>query len=112
MSGDDNEYYPRDENRRSAIMAEFGAQQAYPNSQLPSAIEPGQYGLKLPSGGNAEFCVDLPEMPLDGAAAEEELCADLTVGLPVPGQPSDVLLLCGEVVASAELTSADLLARG
>ena len=88
-----NRGVPQPRKADQAPWPSFGTRQAYPNSQLLSAIKPGQYGLKLSSGGNAEFCVDLPEMPLDGAAAEEELCADLTVGLPVPGQPSDVLLL-------------------
>ena len=68
--------------------------------------------MELPSRGNAELRVHLAEMPFHGAEAEKELCTDLAVGAPVPGQPSVVLLLCSEVVAGADLTLVDLLARG
>ena len=37
-------------------------------------------------------------MPLDRARAQEQFRADLRIGLPVPGPPSDLPLLRGELV--------------
>ena len=57
---------------------------------------------QLPSGRHVHLREDLAQMPFDGAGADEQLCPDLAVRLSVPGQPGDLRLLCGEVVARAD----------
>jgi NADP-dependent 3-hydroxy acid dehydrogenase YdfG len=57
----------------------------------------GQRLPELPAGGDAELREHLAQMPFDRARAEEELGADLGVGLPVAGARRDLRLLRGEV---------------
>jgi hypothetical protein len=50
-------------------------------------------------------------MPFDGARAEEESGADLGVGEAIAGEPGDLPLLTGELVARVRRALAHLLAR-
>jgi hypothetical protein len=68
--------------------------------------------VELPAGGDAQFGEHLAEVPFHGAGADKQFRADLMVGASVPGQPDDVLLLRGELVAGNGLAFADLLAGG
>jgi hypothetical protein len=62
--------------------------------------------------GDAEFDEDLPEVPFDGASADEQFRSDLRVGLSGAGQFRDVLFLRGQVVVAVDVPLADLLAGG
>ena len=67
---------------------------------------------QVPARGDAELPEHLPQVPFDGAGADEQLGGDLRVGPSVTGQPGDVLLLGGELVERVGLALADLLAGG
>src|SRR5581483_7746500 len=54
---------------------------------------------KLPASADAELAEDLAQVVLDRARADEQLGADLRVGVSVAGQPRDLELLGREVVA-------------
>ncbi len=50
-------------------------------------------------------------MPLNGPRAEEEPGADLRIGQPIAGEPRDLPLLGGQIVACVDRPLAHLLAR-
>ena len=50
-------------------------------------------------------------MPLNGPRAEEEPRADLRIGQPIAGEPRDLPLLGGQIVARVDRPLAHLLAR-
>src|SRR4051812_47839101 len=71
---------------------------------------PGLYGRGLPvaagqslteahSGSDSKLGEHLAQVPFDGARTDEQPRADLRVGEPVAGEPGDLLLLSGEVIA-------------
>src|SRR6266550_1276284 len=64
-----------------------------------SACGVGQLVAQVHAGADAELREHLVQVPLDRARAEEELCADLLICLPVPGEPRDLLLLRSEQAA-------------
>ena len=59
----------------------------------------GQDAVELAAGADAELGEHLAEVPFDGARADEQLGADLGVGMPVGGEAGDLRLLRGELVA-------------
>jgi NADP-dependent 3-hydroxy acid dehydrogenase YdfG len=67
---------------------------------------------ELPAGGDAELGEHLAQVPFDRARAEEELGADLGVGLPVPRPRRDLHLLRGEVPVGVRRALAHGLAGG
>src|SRR5256885_14418419 len=64
------------------------------------------------AGADVELGEHLLEVVLDGAWADEQLGADLRVGLPVARHPRDLSLLGGEQVARLDREPADGLAGG
>src|SRR3954467_6622267 len=52
------------------------------------------------AGADPQLGEHLPQVPLDGAGAEEQLTADLGVREARPGKARDLLLLRGQLVAS------------
>src|SRR5690349_20800571 len=65
---------------------------------------------ELAPGADAELREHLAQMPFDRPWAEEESRADLRIGHAVAGEPGDLLLLRGELVACLGAALADLLA--
>ena len=59
----------------------------------------GQHPVELAAGADVELREDLAQVVFDGAGADEQLRADLGVRVAVGGQPRDLRLLGGEVVA-------------
>src|SRR6266853_1285463 len=76
-----------------------------------SACGVGQLVSQLHAGGDAELREYLVQVPLDRARAEEEMPADVLIGLPARGEPRDLLLLRGELAACLVTPFAHLLAR-
>ena len=72
----------------------------------------GQCVRQLPPGTDAELGEHVAQMPLHGPRAEEEPRADLRIGQPVAGEPGDLPLLGGQIVARFDRPLAHLLARG
>src|SRR5687768_16452937 len=66
---------------------------------------------ELLAGGDVELAEDLVQVILDRARADEQLGADLRVGVPVPGQPRDLHLLGRQDVARVRGDPARGLAR-
>src|SRR5258707_15296741 len=64
------------------------------------------------SGADAELREHLVQVPLDGSRAEEELRADVLIGLPARGEPRDLILLRGELATCLVIPFAYLLAGG
>src|SRR3954466_8700870 len=56
----------------------------------------GQRRAQLPAGLEPELGENVAQMPLDGAVAEEQLRADLQVGVSLGGEARDLRLLQGE----------------
>ena len=79
-----------------------------PLTQLHAEVDGGQ----LRSGGHAELGEHLVQVVLDGARADEQLSADLRVGVPDGGEPRDLRLLCGELVERLDRAFAHRLASG
>jgi hypothetical protein len=48
--------------------------------------------VELDAGADVQLGGHLAQVPLHGAAADEQLCGDLGVGSPVTGQLGDLLL--------------------
>src|SRR5262249_35780051 len=67
---------------------------------------------ELPAGADAELGEHLAQMPLDRARAQEQLRADLGIGLSIPGPPGDLPLLRGELVRYVRRALADALPGG
>src|SRR5580693_7920056 len=67
---------------------------------------------ELSAGADAELGVHLAQVPLDRARADEQLGADLRVGLPLTGEPGDLRLLGGELLAHLYSVRADRLPGG
>src|ERR1700677_580517 len=61
----------------------------------------------LSAGADAELGVHLAQVPLDRARADEQLGADFRVGLPLTGEPGDLRLLGGELLARLGSVVAD-----
>ena len=59
----------------------------------------GERVAKLLAGADVELAEDLVQVVLDRARADEQLGADLRVGVPVAGQPRDLDLLGRQRVA-------------
>jgi NADP-dependent 3-hydroxy acid dehydrogenase YdfG len=72
----------------------------------------GQRVPELPAGGDPELREYLAQVPFDRSGAEEQLGADLGVGLPVPGPRRDLRLLGGEVPVGFRRALADRLPGG
>src|SRR5258708_20682992 len=64
------------------------------------------------SGADAELREHLVQVPLDSSRAEEELRADVLIGLPARGEPRDLILLRGELATCLVTPFAYLLAGG
>src|SRR5260221_8000293 len=64
------------------------------------------------SGADAECREHLVQVPPDGARAEDELRADVLIGLPARGEPRDLILLRGELATCLVTPFAYLLAGG
>src|SRR5580765_3942865 len=64
--------------------------------RLPAAVL--EHLIEVLARGDAELGEHLAQMPFDRARAEEELRADLRVGVPIAGEPGDVLLLRRQLV--------------
>src|SRR5260221_3731070 len=64
------------------------------------------------SGADAELREHLVQVPLDSSRAEEELRADVLIGLPARGEPRDLILLRGELATCLVIPFAYLLAGG
>jgi hypothetical protein len=54
---------------------------------------------KLPAAADIELAEDLAQVVFDRARADEQLGADLRVGVPVAGQPRDLELLGRQGIA-------------
>src|SRR4051812_43243949 len=67
---------------------------------------------QLPAGADLELAEDLVQVVLDGARADEQLGANLRVGVPVAGQPRDLDLLGRQGVACVRGDPAHGLAGG
>src|SRR5271155_5566500 len=67
---------------------------------------------ELSAGGDAELRVYLAQVPLDRARADEQFGADLRVRLSLTGEPGDLRLLGGELLARLGSVVADRLAGG
>ena len=52
-----------------------------------------QRGAQLAAGADTELDEDLAQVPFDRAHGQEQLGADLRIGVAVPGQPGDAGLL-------------------
>src|SRR5215472_18931099 len=72
----------------------------------------GQRRAELPAGADPEFSEYLAEVPFHRARAEEQLGADLRVGLPAGGQARDLRLLRGQLVERLDRALAHRLAGG
>src|SRR5580693_8348099 len=72
----------------------------------------GQRWLGLPAGADLELGTNLGQVPFDRPRGQEQLGADLLVGQALPGQPRDLGLLRGELVARAGGALADRLPGG
>src|SRR4051812_46263875 len=59
-----------------------------------------QRRAQLPAGLEPELGEHIAQMPLDGAVAEEQLGADLQVGVSVGGEARDLCLLHGERIVA------------
>ena len=59
----------------------------------------GQGVAELAARGDAELGEDLAQVVLDRAGADEQPGADLRVGQPLAGQPGDLGLLGGQLIA-------------
>ena len=70
----------------------------------------GQGGPKVAAGADLELQEHLAQVPFDRARAQEELRRDLGVRQAVAGEPRDLLLLRGELVARVIAPAAHLLA--
>src|SRR3954453_12787625 len=66
-----------------------------------------QRAEQLRARGDPELREDLVQVPLHGPRAEEESLADLRVGQRIAGQPGDLPLLRGELVARVSTRLAD-----
>ena len=75
-------------------------------------VRAGQCTRQLPPGTDAELGEHVAQMPLNGPRAEEEPRGDLRIGQPIAGEPCDLLLLGGQVVAGLDRPLTYLLARG
>src|SRR6202453_1084400 len=82
--------------------------QLSPGSRLPAQVSTGraalalghrQHAVELVAGADAELGEDLGQVVLDGMGADKQPGADLGVGQAVAGQPRDLGLLCGQLVA-------------
>src|ERR1700730_3681472 len=71
-----------------------------------------QRGLQFVAGDDAKLGEHFAQVPFDRARGQEQLGADLRVRQAVAGQPCDLLLLRGEMVARLEAPLAHFLARG
>src|SRR4029077_6396114 len=67
---------------------------------------------ELNSRGDVELAVDLVEVVLDRAGADEQPGADLRVGQAVPGEPRNLRLSCGELVQRFDAALASGLTAG
>jgi len=72
----------------------------------------GQRSLELQAGADPQLGENLAQVPLDGVRGQEQLGGDLRVGQARPGQPGNLVLLRGEVIARAGGARADGLADG
>src|SRR5262245_11583428 len=72
----------------------------------------GQDHVELAPRADAELGEDLAQVVLDRARADEEPAADLRVREALAGEPGDLGLLRGEVVAGGDGALADRSARG
>ena len=90
---------------RSCISTAAGRRPLSPRVLGRPAVLPAlcQRGLQLVPGADAELGEHLGQVPFDGARGQEQLRADLRVRQAVAGQPGDLLLLRGELVARLEL---------
>src|SRR3954468_3236776 len=75
-------------------------------------VTTGQHVRQFPAGMDAEFVEHVAQVPFDGPRAEEELCADLGVRQALAGEPRDLALLRGQIVASLDGSPPHLLAGG
>ena len=66
---------------------------------------------QLPTRCDPELREYLSEVALDRSRAQEELGADLLLGMTIAGETSNLLLLWGEGIASVQSALADVLAR-
>jgi hypothetical protein len=58
--------------------------------------------VELTAGADAELGEDLAQVVLDGVGADEQPGADLRVGQAVAGQPRDLGLLGGQLLAGLD----------
>jgi hypothetical protein len=68
--------------------------------------------VEVLAGGDAQFGEHLAEVPFDRTGTDVQVRADLRVGVSVPGQPGNVLLLRGELGVRVHFPLADLLTGG
>src|ERR1700684_654820 len=59
----------------------------------------GQHAVKLTARADVELGEDLAQVIFDRAGADEQPGADLGIGEPVAGEPRDMRLLGGELIA-------------
>ena len=72
----------------------------------------GSARTEVSSRADPQLREHLAQVVLDGARADEQLAADLRVGVPLRGEPGDLRLLCGEHVARLDGAFARRLAGG
>src|SRR5262249_29476447 len=67
---------------------------------------------ELPARVDAELDEYLPQMPLDGMRADEQLRADLLIRQTVTGEPRDLCLLGGQLITRTDRLLAHLFSGG
>jgi len=72
----------------------------------------GRHAVQLTAGADAELGEHLPQVVLDGVRADEQPGADLRVRQAVPGQPRDLGLLGGQLLAGPGVGRGGALAGG